>query len=143
MKISTIEQLSVFIENRSGELYAITSLLEKENVSIISIMLSDSSEFGLLRLLTNEIERAKEVLLKQGFMAQSSKVIGVKIENKIGSFNEVVKVLAKHNIEILYTYTVNEKGEGLFIFKIDDSKLQNAIDLLKDSNISLISNKDL
>lgn len=138
-----LEQLSIFIENRSGELYAITSLLEKKGISLISIMLADSSEFGILRLLTKETQQAKDILLEHGFMAQSSHVIGVRIENHVGSFNQVVKTLASASIDIRYTYTVNEKNDGLFIFKIEDTFLQKAVMLLKENHIKLITQEDL
>jgi hypothetical protein len=138
-----LEQLTVFVENRTGELLAITSLLERENISITSIMLADSSEFGLLRLLTPEINRAKQTLLANGFMAQTSQVLGVKIDNHIGSFSQVVRILGWANIDIRYTYTVNEKNDGIFIFKVDDTLLENGINVLLKEGISLLTCKDL
>lgn len=138
-----LDQLTVFVENHQGELLAITSILEKEGISITSIMLADSSEFGLLRLLTPEISRAKEILLKNGFMAQTSQVLGVKIENHIGSFSRVVRILGSANIDIRYTYTVNEKNDGIFIFKVDDSLLESGAKALLDEGVNLIKNDDL
>lgn len=143
MPKQSLEQLSIFIENRSGELYAITSLLEEKGISLISIMLADSSEFGILRLLTKEVDKAKEILLENGFMAQSTKVIGVRIGDQVGSFNKVVKTLASANIDIRYTYTVNEKGDGLFIFKIEDTHLETALSLLKKNGVELFTKEDL
>ena len=138
-----LEQLTVFVENRTGELLAITSILEKEGISITSIMLADSSEFGLLRLLTPEISRAKEVLLGNGFMAQTTQVLGVRIENHIGSFSRVVRILGWANIDIRYTYTVNEKNDGIFIFKVDDNLLEKGAKALLDGGVSLIKHEDL
>lgn len=143
MESYKLEQLTVFVENRTGELLAITSLLERENISITSIMLADSSEFGLLRLLTPEINRAKQTLLANGFMAQTSQVLGVKIDNHIGSFSQVVRILGWANIDIRYTYTVNEKNDGIFIFKVDDTLLENGINVLLKEGISLLTCKDL
>lgn len=139
MKNYKIEQLSVFIENRPGELAAITALLEKTGISLLSITLSDSSEFAILRLLSTEIELAKKVLLEKGFIAKSSFVFGVQIKDKVGSFHHVVKTLQKEKIDILYTYTVNEKEDGIFIFKIDDNSFDKAITALKNANISLVT----
>jgi hypothetical protein len=142
-KIKYLEQLSIFIENRAGELYSITSLLEKKGISLLSITLSDSSEFGILRLLTKEVKAAKELLIKNGFMAQSSSVLGVRITNQVGSFNKVVKILNEENIDIRYTYTVNEKNDGIFVFKIDDNKLDTAADLLEKEGIKTVGAEDL
>jgi len=138
-----LEQLTVFVENRSGELLAITSLLEDEGISLTSITLADSTEFGLLRLLTPEVARAKKVLLEQGFMAQSSYVLGVKINNHIGSFNRIVRILASVNVDIRYTYTVNEKEFGIFIFKIDDDVFQAAMVALLSEDVELLKPEDL
>ncbi|MDR1285601.1 MAG: amino acid-binding protein [Campylobacteraceae bacterium] len=142
-KTNYLEQLSVFIENRAGELYSITSLLQKEDVSLLSISLSDSSEFGILRLLTKETEKAKTLLIENGFMAQLNKVIGVRIINQVGSFNKVVKIFNEAGIDIRYTYTVNEKNDGIFVFKIDDDKLGQAAILLEKGGISTVGAEDL
>ncbi|MBE0496910.1 MAG: amino acid-binding protein [Campylobacterales bacterium] len=143
MESYKLEQLTVFVENRSGELLAITSLLEDEGISLTSIMLSDSSEFGLLRLLTPEVARAKATLLAQGFMAQSSYVLGVKIDNHIGSFNRIVRILASVNVDIRYTYTVNEKEFGIFIFKLDDEVFHTAMTALLREEVALLRLEDL
>ncbi|MDR2635822.1 MAG: amino acid-binding protein [Campylobacteraceae bacterium] len=138
-----LEQLSIFVENRSGELYSITALLERENISLLSIVLSDSSEFGILRLLTKNTSEARSLLIKNGFMAQSAKVIGVRIVNQVGSFNKVVKILNEAHIDIRYTYTVNEKNDGIFVFKVDDEKIEKASLLLEQNGIKTMNEDDL
>ncbi|MBN2964547.1 amino acid-binding protein [Sulfurospirillum sp. T05] len=143
MESYRLEQLTVFVENRSGELLAITLLLEDEGISLTSITLADSTEFGLLRLLTPEVARAKKVLLEQGFMAQSSYVLGVKINNHIGSFNRIVRILASVNVDIRYTYTVNEKEFGIFIFKLDDEVFHTAMTALLRKEVALLRLEDL
>ncbi|MDR2790910.1 MAG: amino acid-binding protein [Campylobacteraceae bacterium] len=138
-----LEQLSIFVENRSGELYSITALLERENISLLSIVLSDSSEFGILRLLTKNAQLACQLLIKNGFMAQKAKVIGVRIINQVGSFNQVVKILNEAGIDIRYTYTVNEKNDGIFVFKVDDDKIEKASLLLEQNGVKTVNENDL
>lgn len=138
-----LEQLSIFIENRSGELYSVTDLLERKNISLLSIVLSDSSEFGILRLLTKNARQARLLLIENGFMAQSAKVIGVRIVNQIGSFNKVVKILNEANIDIRYTYTVNEKNDGIFVFKVDDDKIEKAVLALEQNGVKTVNENDL
>ena len=102
-------------------------------------MISDSSSFGLLRFVPNELERAKNGLIKNGFVAKCSTVFGVKVQNHIGSFNTIVKLLTAANINIKYTYTINEKNIGIFIFKVDE--LEKAIEILQQNNIELMTNE--
>ncbi|MDR0408664.1 MAG: hypothetical protein LBH45_07110 [Campylobacteraceae bacterium] len=142
-KTNYLEQLSIFIENRTGELYSITSLLQKENISLLSIFLSDSSEFGILRLLTKETARAKNLLIKNGFMAQSNKLIVVLIINQVGSFNKIVEIFNEAGIDIRYTYTVNEKNDGIFVFKIEETRLKEAAAILEKNDIKTVSANDL
>lgn len=139
----TLSQISVFIENKPGQLLSLTSKLEENDISILSIMLSDSSEFGILRLLTKDYKKAKEILVEANFSVKLTNVIGVKLQNDIGSFNKVVKILAKSNINILYTYTVNEQNEGIFIFKVGEKDLEKACGLLADNRVILAGYDDL
>ncbi|MDR1007600.1 MAG: amino acid-binding protein [Campylobacteraceae bacterium] len=138
-----LEQLSIFVENRSGELYSITALLEQDNISLLSVVLSDSSEFGILRLLIKDTQQAYLLLINNGFMAQRAKVIGVRIINQVGSFNKVVKILNGANIDIRYTYTVNEKNDGIFVFKVDDDKIEKAVLLLEQNDVKTVNENDL
>ena len=69
--------------------------------------------------------------------------MSVKIENHIGSFSKIVRILGWANIDIRYTYTVNEKNDGIFIFKIDDSLLEIGIKVLLDEGVSLVKFEDL
>ncbi len=92
---SVIKQLSIFIENKFGELRSAVDILKKSNISIKSIMLADSSEFAILRVITTNQKKAKAVLENAGYMVKEAKVFGIKIKNTIGSFLEVIDILAK------------------------------------------------
>jgi len=131
-----IRQLSIFIENKQGELTEITEILSKNEISIKSIMLIDSTEFGILRVIVDKVDLAKEALTKEGFSSKINSVFGVKIHNHIGSFNEVVKTLSNEKVDIKYTYTVNDQDFGIFIFKVDDC--ERAIKVLQNQNIEII-----
>lgn len=139
----TMMQLSIFMENRPGELLSVTSKLEENDISILSIMLSDSSEFGILRLLTKDYDKAVKILQQANFSVKLTEVFGVKLQNDIGTFNKVVKILSDAHINILYTYTVNEKNEGIFIFKVDNRSLEKACGLLMDERVILTGYDDL
>lgn len=134
-----IKQLSIFVENKMGELSDITTLLASQNISIKSINLSDASDFGILRLIADDSQRAKEILEKNGFSSRFTDVFAVEISDHVGSFNSVIKALAKQNINIEYTYTLSIAKIGAFVFKVADSELESAIEALKKEGINLLS----
>ncbi|MCK9491719.1 MAG: ACT domain-containing protein [Sulfurimonas sp.] len=134
----TIKQLSIFVENKMGELSDITTLLASQNISIESINLSDASDFGILRLIVDDSIRAKEILEKSGFSSRFTDVFAVEISDHVGSFNSVIKALAKQNINIEYTYTLSNAQIGAFVFKVADAQLQNAIKTLEKEGINLL-----
>lgn len=132
-----IEQLSVFVENKKGELSDITTLLASNNISISSINLSDASDFGILRLIVDDNKQAKSILDKAGFSSRFTGVFAVEISDHVGSFNSVVDVLFKNNIDIEYTYTLSNAKIGAFIFKVSDNELTKAVQTLEEGGINL------
>ena len=134
-----IQQLSIFVENKQGGLSDITTLLAKNNVSISSINLADASDFGILRLLVDDNEKAKSILNEAGFSCRFTGVFAVEISDHVGSFNSVIEALAKENINIEYTYTLSNAHIGAFIFKVSDKDLNNAIKTLNKHGINLLS----
>ena len=133
-----IKQLSIFIENKQGELTDITSLLSKNKISIKAINLVDTSDFGILRLLVDDEETTKRILDESGFSLTISEVFAAQIDDHIGSFNDVVEILANNNINLEYTYTVNNGKNGAFIFKVKANDFEKATKLLSKSKVKLL-----
>ncbi len=134
-----IQQLSIFLENRAGELADFTKVLSKNGVSIKSIILADSSDFGLVRSIVDNPQKAKAVLEDAGFSVRFSEVFGVKIDDYIGSFDRVITVLAKKDINIYYTYSFYEANTGIFIFSVDD--ISKAVEALENKGIQIVEAK--
>ncbi len=134
-----IQQLSVFLENRAGELADLTGVLSKEGVSIKSILLADSSDFGLVRAIVDNPQKAKAVLEDAGFSVKLTDVFAVEIEDYIGSFNKVTETLAKNGINILYTYSFYESNKGVFIFSVND--IAKAVEALENKSIKIVPAK--
>lgn len=134
----TIKQLSIFIENKIGELNDITTLLSKNKISLKSINLVDSGEFGILRLLVDDIETTKRILDDNGFSLTITDVFSAQIDDHIGSFNNVVNLLHENNINLEYTYTINNSQKGAFIFKVKQDDLKKAIKILSESKVKLL-----
>jgi hypothetical protein len=134
-----LKQLSIFVENKKGELSDITTLLASNNISISSINLSDASDFGILRLIVSDNDKAKAILDEAGFSSRFTDVFAVEVSDHVGSFNSVIKALAKENINIEYTYTISNAQIGAFIFRISDIELNHAIKTLASDGINLLS----
>jgi hypothetical protein len=115
-----MKQISVFLERKKGRLQEITEALAKEGVSIRAVTLVESSEFGILRILTEDIAKACEVIEKNGFSLTLSDILVVEIEDEIGVFNKIVSILSENDVDINYCYTVNSDKKGAFAFKVSD-----------------------
>ena len=114
-----IKQLSIFVENKKGELTDTINVLSSKHISIKSINLVDSIEFGILRVIVDDLDKAINTLHEAGFSLKVTDVFAVQIDDHIGSFAKVVSNLSEHDINIEYTYTVCHKDGAAFIFKVD------------------------
>ena len=131
-----VKQLSVFIENRKGRLEQVTDTLKKNEVNIVSLSLADTNEYGLLRMIVSDPKKAKEVLRQDGFSAMLTDVLAVKLQYKVGTLQELLKLLsyADLNIEYLYALATGEKNGSMIIKTSDPEK---AVQILQDGGMEL------
>ncbi len=139
MKYS-IKQLSIFIENKKGELTQLTEILSKNKISIKAINLVDGSDFGILRILVDDSNSTKRILDDNGFSLTISEVFAIQIDDHIGSFYEVISLLSQNDINIEYTYTINSSEKGAFIFKVSNNDFSKATKILSKSKVKLLEN---
>ncbi len=99
-----IEQISIFAENRKGSMREITKLLTEANLNIYCAITNDSAEYGIIRLLVDETERALKLLKENNYICKVSKVIGVKIPDDVGSLNKLLEDIEDSNINLNYLY---------------------------------------
>lgn len=133
-----IKQLSVFLENKPKELNFLTKILSEGGVSIKSILLVDSSDFGLARTIVNDPQKAKTILANEGLSVQITNVFGVKIDDVVGSFNSVVSILSDQNINILYCYSFYESQSGIFIFSVLANEFELATKTLIENGVEIV-----
>ncbi len=136
--MNQIKQISVFVEDKMGELTDITTILSDNGISLKSINLVDSSDFGLLRVIVDDTKKAAFVLEKEGFSLTITNVLGIRIKNRVGSFNKVVTALSKNDVNIEYIYTVDSDKEGIFIFKVSPKDFEKAEKILKENGIETL-----
>ena len=136
------KQLTVFIENRSGRLSEVLSVLKENNVNILSLSLADTTEFGLLRLIVDNAALGKEKLQENGFSSLLSDVSIIKIQHKSGSLQELLKVIDAGGVNIEYMYGLSiESTEAYVVLKASDAEKLDAI--LKENGITTLSSEEL
>jgi len=121
----TIDQLSIFLENKTGRLHEITQILADEGISIDTINLVEAGDFGILRMIVADAAATKALLESRGISVKVTPVIVVEIQDKVGCFNRVVSLLK--GIDIHYTYTINSHQSGAFVIKVTESDIKDTV----------------
>lgn len=111
-----IQQLSIFVENKSGRLAEITQTIADANVDIRAMSIADTSDFGILRLIVDKPEKAVEAFKKAGMTVSLTSVIAIGLDDAPGEFAKAVKILSDNGIsvEYLYAFISREKRQGLY-----------------------------
>jgi len=134
-----VEQIAVFLENKSGRLAEITSVLAAKNINIRALSVADTADFGILRLIVDKVDEAKKVLKENGFTVGKTNVVAVEVPDRAGGLASVLKTIevAKINVEYMYAF-VNKSGENaVLIFRFDD--MDGAIEALKRDHFTILS----
>jgi len=138
-----VEQISVFIENRPGGLEEVMRIIKEANINIRTLSLADTSDFGILRLIVNDVDTASRCLRENGLRVSRTTVVAVEVPDRPGGLHSILEALVRENINIEYLYAFVEKsGENaVIIFRFDDSDA--AIRVLKQSGFSILPGEKL
>lgn len=136
------KQLTVFIENRAGRLSEVLDVLGENGVNILSMSLSDTTEFGLLRLIVDNAALGKDKLTEKGFSSLLSDVSIIKIPHKAGSLQSLLKVIDNNGVSIEYMYGLSiESDDAYVVLKASDV---NKVDkILGENGILTVSCEEL
>ena len=134
-----VEQIAVFLENKSGRLAEITTILAENDINIRALSVADTADFGILRLIVDNVEKAKTILKDGGFTVGKTDVLAVEVADKTGGLATVLRSLHRAEINIEYMYAfVNKTGENaVLIFRFE--KMDKAIEVLQKDGFTLIS----
>ncbi|MBR4207391.1 MAG: amino acid-binding protein [Lachnospiraceae bacterium] len=137
-----IKQLSVFLENKEGRLDDVLGVLADNGINLLSTSIADTTEFGVLRLITKEADKAKDILKNAGFTARVDDVIAVVVPDAVGSLAKVMKDIHRAGINVSYIYGLSIDGPGAPIaIKTDDNEKASAV--LEESGVKMLSTEEL
>jgi hypothetical protein len=133
-----VEQISIFIENKSGRLAEVTRVLGSQGINIRALSLADTSDFGILRLIVDKTDRAKAALKESGFTVSKTEVIAVEVPDQPGGLAGILKILddARVNVEYMYAFVERCGGNAVIIFRFDD--LESAIRVLQANGVNIL-----
>ena len=117
-----IRQVSVFSENKPGRLAAMAKALEEEKVNILAFSIAEAGEFGVVRALVDQPEKAYRKLSSLGFVVSFTEVIGVKMRDEPGGLYEVARILGEAKINIEYSYAYSGKEMAVLILRVDNTR---------------------
>jgi hypothetical protein len=138
-----VEQISIFIENKSGRLAEVARVLGEQGVNIRALSLADTSDFGILRLLVDNTDAAQAILKENGFTVNKTEVVAVEVPDEPGGLYNILQVLdtAKINVEYMYAFVERNAGNAVIIFRFDD--VDNAIATLSSEGVSILTGDHL
>ncbi|MBT3381532.1 MAG: ACT domain-containing protein [Lentisphaerae bacterium] len=137
------KQLSIFLENRAGRLGTVTKALGEAGVNILALSLADTSDFGILRLIVNDVAKAEGVLKKCNFVCMVNDVTAVEVEDKPGGLARILNLLVDKgvNVEYMYAFSEAETGRAALIFRFDDPG--SAVEHLNEAGINVFADVGL
>ncbi|MEY8419961.1 ACT domain-containing protein [Oscillospiraceae bacterium 44-5] len=139
-----IKQISVFLENKPGSLYAMTGVLAQHQIDMRAFSLAETSDFGIARLIVDDVYKTATVLREAGFINKITPVLGVAIPDVPGGLNKVLQVLtdAKVNVEYMYAF-LGGKGvdHAYMIFRVEDAASASAA--LAQRGIKVIDQEEI
>jgi hypothetical protein len=138
-----VEQISVFLENKPGSLEHATRVLRDAGINIRTLSLAETSDFGILRLIVNDVEKANKVLKDAGFRVSKTAVVAVEIPDKSGGLHSIMEVLSIEGINVEYLYACVEKSgqNAVIIFRFDAP--EKAIEVLLKHKFTVVPGAQL
>lgn len=137
-----LEQLSVFVENKVGSLYRVTSVLKENDINIRAVATFDAPEFGILRMVVDKPQLAKEKLMEKNFLVKLTNVIAVNLEDRPGELDRVLGVIAEAglNLNYVYSFVIRNEKTPLMVMNIDD--LEIATQILTENGVKVETSED-
>jgi len=137
----TIRQLSVFLENKTGHLNQILSVLAQNNINIVALTVADSSDYGILRAIVSDPEKAMQVLRAEQFTVRVHEILSLEMGAAPGSMSHILDLFTAADICIEYVYAFSFGSKSILMIRTDNS--EKAIGIVKTNHLESISEEDL
>lgn len=137
----TIRQLTVFLENKTGHLNETLSVLAKNNINIIALTMADSSEFGILRAIVSDPEKALIVLKAEHFTVRVHEIVSIEMDAAPGSMSNIFDLFTEANICIEYVYAFSFGSKSILILRTDNS--EKTLEVIYKNGLKMISEEEL
>ena len=132
----TTKQLSVFLENKTGRINEVTKILGKHSINMHAFSMAETTDFGILRLIVSEVDKAVEILRAENFAVMLTDVVCISCPNVAGSLSEILEQLAANNIFIEYMYAFAEGDKANVVIRPND--IDNCVSVLKNSDCNIL-----
>lgn len=134
-----IEQISVFMENKTGRLYTLTKALGDAGIDLTMMTIADTAEFGIVRIITNQNDKAIAVIKEAGFTASRTQLVGIAVDDKPNGLSQTLLEIQECGINVEYLYSIarTEKNAALILIKVENANA--VIEILKESGANLIT----
>ncbi len=138
-----VQQLSVFVENKSGRLAEITEAIAGAGVDIRALTIADTRDFGILRLIVDNPQKAEEVLKAAGMTVSITSVIMMGISDQPGEFAKAMRILADNHISVEYMYAFVSKDSGKASIIIRTDEVERGIQILGENGVTILTQEDI
>ncbi len=138
-----VEQISIFLENKSGRLAEVARIMAEADVNIRALSLADTSDFGILRLIVDKQEKCEEALREHGFAVRKTDVVAVEVSDRPGGLHHILDILDKAGINVEYVYAfVRHSGDNAInIFRFENT--DEAVKVLLRNGVKVIPGAEL
>ena len=139
----TTQQLSIFMENKPGQLVKVTQTLKDAQIDIRAMSLADTKDFGIVRMIVSDTDKAQEAMREAGFMSTITQVMCIAMDDQPGGLSKITELMAQAEVNIDYLYAcITVIGKDAYIvMHVDDEK--KASQVLADAGIKMVSTADI
>ena len=127
-----VNQIAVFLENRAGRLLSLSKALSDAKIDLVSLNIADTSDFGIVRMITSDNEKAMKALKEAGFVVKENELIGIEVDDVPGGLTKVLEGLASSDIDIEYLYSYAKSNSAKATILVKTADLEKANKTLKE-----------